>query len=121
MSGQIQYGPVLPPTSLQTPPLGHEDRCHYTTPVRFGRRKTDQVGHLVLTSLWLTFRGTLDLNIAWTEVARVEQAGSELVVSLHGSRRTLRFCCPADEDAQRGAIVAMHLIALAQSEPLEQI
>ena len=96
------------------------DRCHLETPVRFGRRRTDQVGHLLLTSQWLQFRGTVDLNIAWNDVAAIEQSGLDLVILLHGSLRTVRFCCQTDEDAQRASVTARHLTALAQSHPLEQ-
>jgi hypothetical protein len=95
------------------------DRCHLTTPVRFGRRRTDQVGHLLLTSQWLQFRGTVNLNISWDEVGEIEDSGRDLVLSLRGSGRTVRFCCQTDEEAQRANITARHLIALAQSDPLQ--
>jgi hypothetical protein len=84
--------------------------------VRFGRRRTDQVGHLQLTTLWLKFHGALDVGISWTEITAVEQRGREIVVSLHGTRRTLRFWCQSDEDASRGFIVANHLASLAQAD-----
>ncbi len=106
-------------TSLQTDGgLHHDDPCHFATPVRFGRRRTDQVGHLVFTSAWLRFRGTVDFAVAWAEVGSVAHAGPDLVVSLHGTRRTLRFCCHTDHEAARAAATAVHLTALAQSEPL---
>ena len=61
-------------TSLQTDGgLHHDDPCHFATPVRFGRRRTDQVGHLVFTSAWLRFRGTVDFAVAW-EMASVRPA-----------------------------------------------
>ena len=118
MSGQIQYGTAEAPTSVQTGPtaLRVQDECHFTTAVRFGRRKTDQVGHLQLTSLWLKFHGALDVSISWSEVAGVGREGRELVVSLHGTRRTLRFWCQTDDDASRGFVVANHLSALAQAD-----
>jgi hypothetical protein len=105
--------------SLQTDGgLHHDDPCHLATPVRFGRRRTDQVGHLVFTSNWLRFRGTVDFAVAWAEVATVTQTARDLVISLHGTRRTLRFCCHSDHEAVRARATALHLAALAQSEPL---
>jgi hypothetical protein len=107
-------------TSLQTRETYPDgDRCHFATPVRFGRRRTDQVGHLLLTSQWLQFRGTVDLSIAWGEVSAIEHTGRDLVIALNGSRRTVRFCCQSDEEAQRAGVTARHLTALAQSEPFE--
>ena len=88
-------------------------------PVRFGRRKTDQVGHLLLTSQWLQFHGTVDISISWGEVAAIEHPGADLVVLLTGTNRTVRFCCQSDEDAQRAGVTARHLTALAQSDPLQ--
>ena len=99
--------------------LPGDDRCHLVTPVRFGRRRTDQVGHLMMTSAWLQFRGTVDLNLSWAEVASVEYAARDLVVALHGTRRTLRFCCQTDDEASRAGVTARHLAALAQSDPLQ--
>lgn len=122
MSGQIQYGSAEAATSLETPRRERpEDHVHFTTPVRFGRRRTDQVGQLVLTSNWLRFRGTVELSIAWSEIARVEQAGPDIIVSLQGSSRTLRFSCQASDEADRGAIIASHLAGLAQSEPYQAL
>src|SRR5262245_66576769 len=66
---------------VQAPdPLAPGDECHFVTPVRFGRRRADQYGHLVLTSGWLKFRGTIDVSVAWGEVADVQRARRELVV-----------------------------------------
>lgn len=120
MSGQIQYGSAPFPTSVQT--LGEnrsEEECHFTAPVRFGRRKTDQVGHLLFTSGWLKFHGTVDISVAWAEVSRVDHHDGFMIVSLHGTRRTLCFLCQTEEDAARGSVVATHLAALAQSEPYQ--
>ena len=117
MSAQIQYGSGEALTSGQTLRTPHaDDPCHFTVPVRFGRRKTDQVGHLILTSTWLKFCGRVDLHVAWGEVARVEQTGPHMMVFLHETRRVLCFCCQNDEGASRGAVVAMHLATLAQAE-----
>jgi len=98
--------------------LQHDDPCHLTTPVRFGRRRTDQVGHLLFTSNWLRFRGTVAFAVPWVDVASVAQSGEDLVVSLHGTGRTLRFCCQSDPEAMRAKAAAVHLTALARSDPL---
>jgi hypothetical protein len=122
VSGQIQYGRADSATSLRTSPGGPEagdEHRHFTTSVRFGRRKSDQVGHLVLTTAWLTFRGTVDLSVSWAEVSHVEAAGNEMIVSLHDTRRTLRFRCQTADDAQRGAVVGGHLAAIARSDPYQ--
>src|SRR3954469_20935545 len=74
-------------------PLAPGDECHFVTPVRFGRRRADQYGHLVLTSGWLKFRGTLDLSVTWSEVHDVQFTSREVIVSLQDSRRMLRFSC----------------------------
>jgi hypothetical protein len=132
VSAQIQYGPAHRSTSAETPPPAitraaetsgpaSQDECHFTTAIRFGRRKTDQVGHFTLTSLWLKFHGTVDLRIAWGEVARVEQAGAEIIVSLHGTRRTLRFCCSSDEEAARGAAIGAHLAGSARCDRFQSV
>jgi hypothetical protein len=118
VSGQIQYGPGDGPTCLQTPPtaLQGRDECHFSTPVRFGRRKTDQVGHLVLTTLSLTFHGTVDVTMSWTGVARADAADRDIVIALQGTRRILRFCCHGHDEATRGAAIANHLAGLAGAE-----
>jgi hypothetical protein len=118
--GQNQYGSDVMTTSLQTADVtGDDHRCHLATPVRFGRRRTDQVGHLLLASGWLQFRGTVDLNIPWAEVAGVACEGLDLVVSLYGTRRILRFGCQTESDASRATVTASHLADLAQSDPLQ--
>jgi hypothetical protein len=95
-------------------PLAPGDECHFVTPVRFGRRRADQYGHLVLTSGWLKFRGTVDVSVAWSEVAEVQRARREVVVSLLDSRRLLRFSCHSEAEATRGALIAQHLAQSAQ-------
>jgi hypothetical protein len=97
------------------------EACHFVTPVRFGRRKTDQVGHLVMSTSWLKFQGRVDLSVSWADVERVENSGVDVIVSLHDTRRLLRFCCAADEEAARGSTVARHLAAIAQSDPLQAV
>jgi len=95
-------------------PLAPGDECHFVTPVRFGRRRADQYGHLVLTSGWLKFRGTIDVSVTWGEVADVQRERCELVVSLRDSRRLLRFSCHSEAEAIRGALIAQHLTQSAQ-------
>jgi hypothetical protein len=95
-------------------PLAPGDECHFVTPVRFGRRRVDQYGHMVLTSGWLKFRGTVDVSVAWGEVGDVQRARREIVVSLRDSRRLLRFSCHSEAEAARGALIAQHLTQSAQ-------
>ena len=97
------------PIAKAPDPLAPGDQCHFVTPVRFGRRRSDQYGHVVLTSGWLKFRGTLDLSITWSEIADVQRAAREIVVSLQDSRRLLRFSCHSEPEAARGALIARHL------------
>jgi hypothetical protein len=102
------------PTATAPDPLAPGDQCHFVTPVRFGRRRVDQYGHVVLTSGWLKFRGTLDLSVSWSEVAGVQRAAREIVVSLQDSRRLLRFSCHSEVEAARGAMLAQHLAQSAR-------
>lgn len=89
--------------------LQPHERSHFVTPVRFGRRRSDQCGHLELTSDRLRFHGALDVSVVWSEIAAVERAGHEIVVSLANSRRVLRFSCYAATEAARGALLVRHL------------
>ena len=135
MNGQIQYAPAedmnemravqetldfgariaregLPVIdSLESLP-SHE-RCHFGTPVRFGRRRSDQCGHLELTSARLTFHGALDISVSWGEVVSVERTGHEVGVVLAGTPGMLRFCSVAICEAARAALIARHLAAAA--------
>lgn len=97
------------PRAKAPDPLAPGDQCHFVAPVRFGRRRSDQYGHLVLTSGWLKFRGTLDLSVAWDQVATVDRLGREIVVSLEDSRRLFRFSCHSLGEAARGAVIAQYL------------
>jgi hypothetical protein len=90
----------------QLPP---QELAHFVTPVRFGRRRTDQCGHLELTSDRLRFRGALDVSVVWSEVAAVARAGHQILVSLATSRRVLHFSCYATTEAARGTLIAQHL------------
>jgi hypothetical protein len=102
------------PRATAPDPLPPGDECHFVTPVRFGRRRADQYGHLVLTSGWLKFRGTLDLSVTWSEVGDVRSAAREVVVTLQDSRRLLRFCCHSESEAERGVVIAQHLAQSAR-------
>lgn len=116
MTAQNQYVPVTRTTSGETRAAA-EDQSQLTIPVRFGRRKTDQVGHLLFTARALLFHGTVDLRIVWSEVSRVEHVGPDLVVAFHASQRTMRFVCQSEEDALRASVVGAHLAALADADP----
>lgn len=97
-------------------PLGQlspGEQAHLVTPVRFGRRRSDQCGHLELTSARLRFHGALDVGVAWSEVASVERVGHEIVASLETSRRVLRFSCYAPAEAARGILIARCLLQTA--------
>jgi hypothetical protein len=102
------------PTVKPPDPIAPGDSCHYVAPVRFGRRRSDQYGHLMLTGGWLKFRGTLDVSISWSEVTRVDRVSREVVVSLEDSRRLLRFSCHSESEAARGALLARHLARSAR-------
>ena len=102
------------PVAHAPDPLAPGDQCHYVTPVRFGRRRADQYGHVMLTSGWLKFRGTLDLSVSWSEIADVQRATREIVVSLEDSRRLLRFSCHSELEAARGVVIAQYLAQSAR-------
>jgi hypothetical protein len=89
--------------------LSAGERAHFVTPVRFGRRRSDQCGHLELTSDRLRFHGALDIGVVWSEIASIERAGQEVIVSLATSPRVLRFSCYAATEAARAVLVAKHL------------
>jgi hypothetical protein len=112
-ANRLQNGEL--PTVKPPDPIAPGDTCHYVVPVRFGRRRSDQYGHLVLTGGWLKFRGTLDVSVSWSEIARVERARREIVVSLEDSRRLLRFSCHSEGEAARGVLLARHLSRSARS------
>jgi hypothetical protein len=92
------------------------DPCHFVCPVRFGRRRADQVGHLVMAPAWLQFRGAVDMRIAWSEIATVSRNGAEILVGLHESKRVLRFACNSPEAAARGGVIAEHLARIARGD-----
>jgi hypothetical protein len=104
------------PIAESLDPLPAGDACHFTCPVRFGRRRSDQFGHLVLTSGWLKFRGALDVSVAWSEVASVRRDGREILIRLQESRRVLRFSCHSHGEAARGGVLAEYLATAARVE-----
>jgi hypothetical protein len=109
-----EIGRTTLPVVASTEPLAPGDLCHFETAVRFGRRRSDQFGHLSLTTGWLKFRGALDVSVAWSEVADVQRAGTDLILSLQASTRVLRFACHSEGDAARAAVLAQHLAARAR-------
>ena len=116
-AGQIARDAL--PVVASNEPLAPGDVCHFVTPVRFGRRRADQFGHLSLTSGWLKFRGTLDISVAWTEVAAIQRAGRDLIISLHDSKRVLRFLCHSESEAARAGVLAQHLAGMANPQRAE--
>ena len=117
LADRIRQGDL--PVVKAPDPLAPGDQCHFATPVRFGRRRVDQYGHLLLTSGWLKFRGTLDLSVTWSEVADVQRVVREVVVSLQDSRRLLRFSCHSATEAARGALIAQQLAQSARVHTAE--
>jgi hypothetical protein len=112
LADQISRGELPVVGSLQTLPQG--EACHFLTPVRFGRRRSDQFGHLELTTSWLRFHGALDVSVLWPAVVGVQRSSRDIIVSLTDSRRVLRFCCHALSEAARGAVVATYLANVAR-------
>jgi hypothetical protein len=107
LTSQLARGEVPDLEPLDSLPAG--ERCHFVCPVRFGRRRADQVGHLVLASGRLQFRGALDVSVAWSEVSGIQREGREIIASLQDSRRVLRFACQSLIEAVSGAAIAAHL------------
>jgi hypothetical protein len=117
LANRIRQGDL--PVVKAPDPLAPGDQCHFSSPVRFGRRRADQFGHLLLTSGWLKFRGTLDLSVTWSEIADVRRVVREIVVSLQDSRRLLRFSCHSASEAARGALIAQQLAQSARVHTAE--
>lgn len=107
LTSRLAHGQV--PDSEPLDPLPAGERCHFVCAVRFGRRRADQVGHLVLASGRLQFRGALDVSVAWGEVSGIRREGREIIASLQASRRVLRFSCQSLTEAVSGAAIAAHL------------
>jgi hypothetical protein len=96
--------------------LAPGDSCHFLCAVRFGRRRADQFGHLVLSSGWLKFRGALDVSVAWSEIASVRRDRRELMIALQDSTRVLRFSCHSHSEAARAGVIARHLAHAARTD-----
>ena len=108
----LEYLPVVTvPVIESLESLPPHEQCHLITPVRFGRRRSDQCGHLELTSARLKFHGVLDVSVSWSEVVTVERTGHEVGVVLAHNPRVLRFCCHAISEAARATLIARHLAA----------
>ena len=97
--------------------LAAGDVCHYFSPVRFGRRRADQFGHLLLTTGWVRFRGAMDVSIAWSEVTHIDRLDHEIVVSLNRSRRQFRFWCNSIGEAEEGVLIGDRLRMAALADP----
>jgi len=117
LANRLKHGdmPIADAPGLVAP----GDQCHFVAPARFGRRRSDHYGHLVLTGGWLKFRGTLDVSVGWGEVAGVQRAGRDIVVSLEDSRRLLRFSCYAAAEAARGGVIAQYLASSARPHAVD--
>jgi len=111
MQARIARGDL--PTANPPDPVAPGDVAHFVCPVRFGRRRSDQFGHLVLTAGWVKFRGALDMSAAWSEVETVQRDGRDIVMRVHESRRVLRFSCHSFSEAACAAVVAEHLARVA--------
>ena len=107
MRARLERGdlPVLDPGGYLPP----SDICHFVAPVRFGRRRLDHVGHLLLTAEAIRFRGAVDVSLAWGDVESVRRDDREIVVSLQQRRWTLRFWCHSYAEATVGVVIANHL------------
>jgi hypothetical protein len=113
VSGRIQYAPPVSVTSSLSPMgLETEISC-FTAPVRCGRRRHDQVGHLELTTWRLRFHGSADFDVLWARVMRLEFEDRDLVVSLKtDGRRMLRFCFQTHEEAHEAALLVRSFASL---------
>lgn len=120
MDAQFPYGPAQPATSDETPacPTASAGEPAFACAVRFGRRKSDPFGHLVLTAAAVHFHGGQDLEVPWRQVAGVAHIHASVVISLHHTRRTLHFCCRDAAEAARGATIAQQLLVARQPHHL---
>lgn len=106
------------PTVTGFDTLPPNESCHFLAPVRFGRRRADQFGHLELTSTWMRFHGALDVSVVWSQVATVTRSGHDIVISLDDSTREFRFWCYARSEAARGGVIASYLANVARQARL---
>ena len=116
MDAQFQYGPAQLTTSDETraSAAAAAGEPAFACAVRFGRRRSDPFGHLVLTAATLQFRGGQELDVPWRDVAGIAHINGSLVVSLHHTRRTLHFLCHDATEAARGAAIAQQLLVAQQ-------
>ena len=110
MNAQIQY--ASPSGLTSTPSLSAREVPFVSAPVRCGRRRHDEVGHLEITNLRLRIRAAIDVNIAWGDVAGIEHADRDMVVSIRDRRRKYRFCFHTGEEANQVTLLARSLLAL---------
>jgi hypothetical protein len=117
LANRLKHGdmPIAEAPGLVAP----GDQCHFVAPARFGRRRSDQYGHLVLTGWCLKFRGTLNVSVGWGEIAEVHRVGRDIVVSFEESRRLLRFSCASAGEAARGGAIAKHLASNAHPHAVD--
>ena len=85
---------------------------YVAAPVRCGRRRHDEVGHLELTNLRLRIHAAIDVNIAWNDVAGIEHADRDMVVSIRDRRQKYRFCFHTCEEATQVTLLARSLLSL---------
>ncbi len=116
LADDIAHGNL--PVVATREPLPAGDVCHFATRARFGRRRTDQSGHLELTNTWFTFRAALDVSVSWSQVAHVHLDGREVAIALVDSTRLLRFWCPGLSDAARAAVLAEHFSSIAREQAM---
>lgn len=102
------------PSAAAPDPVAPGDACYFASAVRFGRRRSDQFGHLVLYRTCLKFRGALDVSVAWSEIASVARDRRDIVVALQDSHRVLRFACHSAKEAATGGVLAEHLAQAAR-------
>jgi len=108
------------PVVAMDPPLRSGGTCHFLAPVCCGRRRSDEHGHLQLTTDWLRFTGPVDASVAWSQVIGIQRAGTDLIVTIEGRHGMFRFTFRSVEEAARCGVIAGHLRALAASVEAEQ-
>ncbi len=110
MNAQIQY--ASPSGLTSTPSLNPREVPFVSAPVRCGRRRHDEVGHLELTNLRLRIHAATDINIAWNDVAGIEYADRDMVVSIRDRRQKYRFCFHTSGEANQVTLLARTLLSL---------
>jgi uncharacterized protein YuzE len=59
------------------------------------------------------------VSVGWGEVADVQRAGRDIVVSLEESRRLLGFSCYSAAEAARGGVIAQYLASCARPHAVD--